>query len=424
MKSLYTKLCSSRCLKRAWETLTKSPQSHGISNETIQTFRDNLTSNLKQIQKELKSNSYQFSPLRAVPIHKEKNKVKKIRPIRIAEIRDRVVLKAIANLITPQLQKQYKLKNPASFAYQKRIGTRHAIERMVRLFHDGNKVALEGDIIKFFDRVDRKYLLYDLIYPILPDDTLNNLIDQGLEIEIGNAEELTDEEKLEFDRSEGGIPQGSALSPLLSNVYLSKFDQGMLNAGYGLVRYADDFLVMCPTENEAIEAYKLAKLILEDELHLNIHALDNESKDSKCRIVRPSQKPLEFLSIMFNGQRLYPAPRKITELKDKIQHNVNQYNQLTVIEVLTKTKNILEGWLAAFHYTDLEPNIKIIDDFINTHIGYVLRDLGWKLKDMENKKGKWHFTDTLSELQRNSSGIPFCRDILKKYEDSKIKVAK
>ena len=221
------------------------------------------------------------------------------------------------------------------------------------MYKEKRPYALEGDIIKFFDTIDVFNLLNNYVFPELKDNTLNQLIVNGLNSEIGNANELTDEQLIVFS-NDGGIPQGSSLSPLLSNVYLSKFDKELIKKGFGLVRYADDFIVMCRSEEEALEANQLCKSILEDDLKLKIHPLDNTDPKSKCKIVQVTQKHITFLSINFNGTRLWPERSKITELENKIR-SIRLKKDKNIIQYLTSMKNLLEGWLAAFHFTDLEP---------------------------------------------------------------------
>ncbi len=406
-RTLLQRVYSKPNLEKAWRGLNRSrPYSHGISNESIKDFDAVLHSNLRQIQQKLKSGSYAFSPVRGVTIPK-KGKSSGFRPLRIAEIRDRVVLKAIANVIEPILVKRYKLNNQVSFAYRRHIGQRDAIQKMVQLFNDGKRIALKSDIIRFFDTVDRKILLSKYIFPVFYDNTINVLIEQGLNQEIGNRNELSEDEWIQFSSSEGGIPQGSALSPLLSNVYLSSFDKKMSSKHFGLIRYADDFIVMCESDKRAQEAYKTADEHLKNNLGLAIHEISEDPK-SKTKILKPTQNPVEFLSVMFDGKKLWPSREKFNELKEKIREITEPGRHHDVIELLTKCKNLLVGWLAAFSYTDVDRYFKDIDELINRRLEFALHSMKWKLKNLEKtKEGK----ECLSAYQRKYSGLQTCEQI-------------
>lgn len=407
-KTLLQKVYSLRTLQRAWNSLNKAHRSsHGLSGETLEEFARSLNSNLRGIQRDLKAGTFSFSLLRAVPVRKPL-RPNKIRPLRVAEVRDRVVLKAMVLVVQPYLEKRYNLRNPASYAYQKGLGPEAAIERVVELYMEGKPVAFEGDIIRFFDTVNREYLLKDLVYPVLPDDSLCTLIDAGLNQEIGNRDSLPGEVWKLYEASQGGIPQGSSLSPLLSNVYLAPFDGKMLDSNFGLVRYADDFVVMCRNEKEAREAYRIAKGVLEERLKLSIHPLDEDDPDCKSRIVKVTQTPMEFLSVRFNGTRLWPAREKVTELKEKVIIATDPQRNQSVVSVLTKTRNLIEGWIAAFYYTDIERILPEIDILINKRLAFSLRKMHWHLRRLKQTEG----ISSLSQMQRHYSGIPRGAEIL------------
>jgi RNA-directed DNA polymerase len=339
-------------------------------------------------------------------------------------VRDRVVFKAIANIIQPILDKKLKLANPASYAYQKHLGVRQAIERIVNLYANGRPFVFETDIIKFFDSVDKKLLLSNLVFPNLPDDSLNTLIELVLDLEIGNRDQLSDVEWAPFKESEGGIPQGSALSPLLSNVYLAEFDKVMLARRFGLVRYADDFLVLCKTEKEAEQAFQVATDILENNLGLKLHPLDNNNPESKTRIIRLTQTPVEFLSICFNGKRLWPAKEKITELRTKLRDTTDYHKNSDMLSLLTTTKNLIEGWIAAFYFTDIEPYFDEIEFWINWRLAVSLMTMSWVLekKSLRVEFHKGNKIYLLSDVQRRRSGVPVCSDILSRIRQNSGKI--
>jgi len=265
-----------RNLDRAWRELNKSnSSSHGLSLETVEQFSRNSTSNLKKIRKQLRTDEFKFSGIRAVVIPEKKpsGEIKR-RPIRVPEVRDRVVQRAVVNIIEPYLNQKFNLRNDVSFAYLKDRDVRRAMLRVIGLHRKGNPIVLEVDIKDFFGSVNRDKLLEEMVYPQLPDGTLNEMIKNALNQEVGNLVETDSDWELFPDC---GIPQGGGLSPLFANVYLHGFDREMVENGFGLVRYADDFVVMCKDEDEARHAYEKAVDILEGKLGLSLHKLDEEN---------------------------------------------------------------------------------------------------------------------------------------------------
>jgi RNA-directed DNA polymerase len=147
----------------------------------------------------------------------------------------------MAVCLEPILAKRFELYNQASYAYLKGRGIQSAIRQMLAFHQEGCGVILETDIVNFFGTVSIDKL-QSMIFPILSDMTLVPLIEAALRMEIGNREDLPEEDWELFPDSTTGLPQGGYLSPLFSNVYLSSFDHRMLAADFHLIRYADDFV--------------------------------------------------------------------------------------------------------------------------------------------------------------------------------------
>ena len=436
--TLIQEVTSIKTLREAWRTLRKTnKRSHGLTGETIQQFGDNLDGNLQSIHDKLKMGTYKFSPFRPVAIEKPATSGQEhpeYRPIKIPEVKDRVVLKATANVIGETLQTHFKLDNEASFAYLKKYGVEDAIRRMARLYHEGKKVILEADIEKFFDSVNMDTLVKQKVFPALRDDSLNDLILAGLQQEIGYETDLTDYQLAAFEKTKGGIPQGSALSPLLSNICLSDFDQRMISEGFGLIRYADDFIVMCENEEQAAHAFVIAKDEIQNKLGLKLYDFDSQKKPA--RIVRPDREKFSFLSIQFRGHELYPNPEKVKELKEKIRKvcvtkrwnaEAKQLVDNDVLTVLRKTNNLLCGWLASFSYSDIDRYFDDVDEYVYKELENVLRKMGWTFKSKsvaqtKKKYATYGHVSCLSEEQRKFSGVCTCQSIFKEVMTNREKI--
>jgi len=393
-KSLLEKLYTPTNLTKAWKQLNKSNRSsHGLSSMTIENFGRNFDSHRRRIRKELREGAFKFSKVRAKVLTQKKpsGEIKR-RPIRVSEIQDRVVQRAIANIIEPILRKKYQLRNIASFAYLEERDIRKALIRMVTLYKKGNPVVLEADIKNYFGTVNKDNLLKEMIFPALPDVSLNGLIEQALNQEIGNFHEIEQGDwELFLDT---GIPQGGGLSPLFANVYLNEFDKEMLAAGYGLVRYADDFIVVCKCEKEAVRAHEKSIDILEKRLGLELHELSTNGA-GKTRIVRFTQVNFEFLGIRFDGKHLYPGKKTSKNLETRIREITEFGDDRSLLDVLSELKFTVEGWIAAHCYTKMEEYLPKIEDNLNLRLCGCAHRMGWIKKD-----------GLLSTRQRKFSGLP------------------
>jgi RNA-directed DNA polymerase len=355
-RSAREELSSTKHLLRAWQKISKrNTRSHGLDQVTIEQFRDNLHHHLDEIGRQIKEGSYKFTPARGWLAPKPGGGQK--RPIKIPAVRDRVALKAIALLIEANFDK-YNLS--CSFGYVRNRGVKDAIARIRKLSDEGNRVVLEADIHKFFDEVNRDILFPRFIREIRRP-SLTALIEDALRMEVGNLDSFSDEEKQLFPAADSGIPQGGVLSPMLANFYLYPFDKAMTDAGFHLVRYADDFVVMSKDEQEALAAYKLSKRILEGKLLLRLHDLGGNG--SKTRIVE-FDKGLKFLGVQFARGQIAPSGSVINKFKLRVQSIVDARQSKSLLDTLTSLRNTINGWGQCYRYFDV---IRLYSD-LDTHV--------------------------------------------------------
>lgn len=411
--NLLNKISSVESLRLAWAKLEKfNKESHGLTGETIAEFELNKEDKILSISKRLQEGTYQFSPYRAVLIPKSKGK---FRPLQIPEVSDRVVIKAIAIELEEHFKELLEKSRGLSFAYQKGLGVKEAVEKINEYCQNGYSYVLEADLINFFGTVDKDSLLNDVVFKRLSDTTINTLIQQALNQSIGNLDSFNVEQKKYFENIDKGIPQGNALSPLLSNIFLSPFDLRLQDKGFKLVRYADDFVIMCTSEKECEEAYIECCTVLE-ELMTNIHKLE---EGGKTRIVNFNKHDtMDFLSVTFDGNMFYPSFANVERLKNKIRDVCNGKDKYCVSTLLIKIKNKLDGWVSAFYYTDIQRYSSEIDAFINRQLYLSLAKMGWKftassLGKLPHKfRHKNESPKCLSFLQRKNSGIPLCMELV------------
>lgn len=395
--TLLSQLASKELLYNSWDLLKKENEdSFGLSGLTIKEFSENLGVNIHNISRHLKNNIYRFSSSRAAIIKKDNGKY---RPLQIPEIRDRIVLKAMAILLEDQLNHLLKQSDGISFAYQKGKGVREAVLEMKSSFLKNGGVILKADIINFFEEIQKDKLLNEHIYPNLKDNTINRLINDSLSQRLGGLNKLSQKHRFLFKNAGKGIPQGNPLSPLLSNVYLSSFDVFVKKSGYSLIRYADDFIVIFNSEEQAKMGYNEISIFLSTEFSLEIHPL--ESDNGKTEIIDPREKELTFLSIKFDGKNIYPSKETLVFLKNRIKKIIkeNKLNDQLFEELSTSIKK----WIAIYSYMDIERYFDIIDSYLLVHLN---KKFGEKVEVIKCKE----LTQKVRTKQYNKSSKSFWRN--------------
>jgi len=275
--SLIDKVYALPNLQVAWEHVAANRGAGGIDGMSIERFRENADRRLEPLAQDLRSKSYRPQPVRRVFIPKGGGQ----RPLGIPTVRDRIVQQALRQVLEPIFEEKFSSRSHG-FRPERGCGTALAVvDRAVR---HGYPWVVDADLAAFFDTVDHAKLVAALNEEIA-DGSVLRLVTQILKAGVRLPEVA------ETEPTELGTPQGGPLSPLLANVYLHAFDERMVQAGYGLVRYADDFVLFAKSESEAAAALGLAREILEGELGLKLHP-------EKTRVVSVAEG-FEFLGFHY-----------------------------------------------------------------------------------------------------------------------------
>jgi hypothetical protein len=229
--------------------------------------------------------------------------------------------------------------------------------------------VLEADIEKFFDTVNQELLIQDFTKQIRATSLLP-LLNQAVRVEVGNLKSFQPFDRALFPAPDSGIPQGGVLSPMLANFYLRQFDSEMTDRGFNLVRYADDFVVMCKSNAEANEAYKASIELLEGRLKLRMHHVDE--REMKTRITN-YYEGFTFLGIQFEKGKLYPSAKVVARLKDKIERITQPHPHYPILNSLVSLRNTLEGWGNAFKGYDVQLIFQDIDKAVQSSLTKMLR---------------------------------------------------
>lgn len=256
--SLYDKVYAPANLQTAWERVERNNGAPGIDGVTIKRFREAAEIRLQQLSGDLQTKQYRPQPVRRVYIEKQGGGK---RPLGIPTVRDRIVQQALLQILEPIFEMKF---SPRSHGFRPERGCVTALRVVDRAIECGYCWVVDADIRSFFDNVDHNRLI-KAVNEEVSDGSVLKLI--KLILTAGVLEPNVSA----VEPTELGTPQGGPVSPLLANIYLHHFDQQMVAAGHGLVRYADDFIIFAKSEGEAQQALDLARQILEGELGLELH---------------------------------------------------------------------------------------------------------------------------------------------------------
>jgi RNA-directed DNA polymerase len=322
-------------LEDAWKQVRANRGAGGVDGVTISDFGKNLEINLGNLQKELMEKRFSPLPVRRVEIKKDNGG---IRPLGIPTVRDRVVQQSARNVLEPIFEAKFL---DCSYGFRPHRSAHMAIDRIKTFLEAGYVWVVDADIKGYFDAIPQEKLINEVAKEI-SDSSMLKLIRSFLKsgVMVNGVYEFT----------ESGTPQGGVVSPLLANIYLHPFDKEMTARGYRLVRYADDWVVLCRTQKSAERAMKAARKILEGELGLELHP-------DKTRIA-DARQGFDFLGYHFKVVHFWgktkeedtfichskPSQKALKKFDDKIRE-ITYRNQTTNMPTLMKKLNpYIRGW--------------------------------------------------------------------------------
>ncbi|HFC54169.1 MAG TPA: group II intron reverse transcriptase/maturase, partial [Gammaproteobacteria bacterium] len=282
----------------AWAKVRGNKGCAGIDGQTLEDFAKDLMANLDLLRMEVRSGSYRPLPLLRVHIDKKSGGK---RPLSIPAVRDRVLQTAMALVLTPLFEAEFE---DVSFAYRKGRSVDQAVQRVIRLRDEGYRWVVDADIDDFFDEIDHELLMAE-VAALVGDEEILRLIRQWLTGRVVDGKRRW--------RLKKGVPQGSPISPLLSNLYLDHLDEALLGENLKLIRFADDFIILCKKRRRAEEALELTEEVLE--------ALKLSINEDKTRLVN-FRRGFRFLGVQFIRslafKSKYPVPGPVLESLSRI----------------------------------------------------------------------------------------------------------
>jgi RNA-directed DNA polymerase len=248
----------------------------------------------------------------------------------VPTVRDRVVQKAILNVIEPILDHQF---HDRSFGFRHGRGAHDALRIVEQKLQEGYVYVVDADLKGYFDTIPKDRLMV-LIKEHISDSRLLKLFQLFLDQSI--MEELREWTPV------AGVPQGAVLSPVLSNLYLNPLDHKMADAGFEMVRYADDFVVLCRSELEAQAAMDTIRSWVE-QTGLTLHP-------TKTKIVDSRTESFVFLGYSFRGDKIYPRRESLAKMKARLTELTPRGRSGSIESIAKELNPILRGWFYYFRH--------------------------------------------------------------------------
>jgi len=349
--SLIDKVSAPRMLLRSFEQVKKNGGAAGVDHQTIAMYEQRLEQHTEYLARTLKEGSYQPAAVRREWIPKPGSKEK--RPLGIPTVRDRVVEKALQATMEPIFERDFAEQ---SYGFRPGRGCKDALRRVDQLLKQGQKWVVDADLKSYFDTIPHEQLL-SRIEEKIADGRVLELICKYLK--QGVLEEMRQWQP------EAGTPQGAVISPLLSNIYLDPLDQLMAASGFEMVRYADDFVVLCCSEAEARSALAMVQQWTAA-AGLRLHP-------EKTRIVDTTQPGgFEFLGYHFESGRRTPRKKSLKKFKDTIRAKTKRNSGQSLQVIIANINRTAKGWYAYFKHSHLY-TFRPLDQFIRVRLRSILR---------------------------------------------------
>jgi RNA-directed DNA polymerase len=367
--SLIDKISTERTLQLAWEKVRENAGSCGVDGITIGRFEQNSQSRLLAVKEHLSKGTYQPKPVKRVWIEKPGSAER--RPLGIPTVTDRVVQAAVKMVIEPIFENRFAKH---SYGFRPGRGCKDALRRVEELLKAERTHIVDVDIKGYFDAIPHDRLMA-LVREHIADGRVLGLIENFLNQGVMEGTESTKvmENTPESEPSErsAGTPQGGVISPLLANIYLDPLDWLMAGLGFEMVRYADDMVVLCRSQEEATAALeKLREWMAE--AGLTLHPDKTRTVDMTV-----ADSHFDFLGYRFKRSRRGKLmrlirPKSLSKLRESIKPRTRRANGESMQAIVADLNRTLPGWFSYFKHARAS-ELSGIDGWIRMRLRSILR---------------------------------------------------
>ena len=349
--SLIDKVYRPATLRSAWQQVLVNRGAAGVDRLSVERFAGHLDRYLGELGQELEAGRYRPLPVRRVEIEKADGK---LRPLGIPAVRDRVAQAAVKRVIEPIFEHMFA---PTSFGFRPGRSCKDALRVVDGLLKAGYTHVVDADLKGYFDSIPHDRLKQRLAAHI-SDSRLLALLDGWIEQDVV--------QELNRWTPTSGTPQGAVISPLLANLYLHDLDLKLAQLGLSMVRYADDFVILCRSAAEAVHALDVVSAWVAAE-GLQLHP--DKTHVGDCRLVGQG---FEFLGYRFEAGRRWVRDKSLKALKTKIRSQTRRTEGRSLSQIVSGLNPMLRGWFNYFKHAQ-RGIFRTLDGFIRRRLRALLR---------------------------------------------------
>jgi RNA-directed DNA polymerase len=349
--SLIDKVYRKETLKAAGHKVKQNAGAAGVDGQSVKQFAARAELYLEELEQALRRGEYRPEPIKRVEIPKGGGKM---RPLGIPVVKDRIVQTALKVVIEPIFEREFE---DSSYGFRPERGCKDALREVDELIKEGYTFAVDADMDSYFDSIPYEPLM-DEVSERISDSRVLELIRAFLNQDIIQG--------MKRWTPTGGTPQGAVISPLLANIYLHPLDRHMREKGYRMVRYADDFVVLCRTAEQAQAALEEVKSwVKQNGLRLNA----DKTHVGDCR---QEGQGFEFLGYRFEAGRRWVRPKSLKALRERIRVKTKRTRGDSLAKIIEELNPMLRGWFNYFKHA--HPLVhQWMDGFIRRRLRAILR---------------------------------------------------
>lgn len=356
---LLNKLLDYPNIDKAYKQVVGNKGSKGVDGVTTAQLQDYMQEHWGRIKQEITAGHYQPQAVLGIEIPKTSGGK---RLLGIPTVTDRLIQQSIHQVLNPIFDVEF---SEYSYGFRKGRSAHQAIRQAQRHINEGYQDIIDLDLKSFFDVVNQDYLM-SLLYRKIKDKMLLKLIRRYLQSDILIGGLTQQREK--------GTPQGSPLSPLLSNIILNELDKELERRGLRFVRYADDCSIFLKSKRSARRVKRSITKFIETKLHLSV----NEQKTNICR-------PVNYFTLGYGYVPTYKkddkgkynlrvSPKSFKRMKQKVKEVTRKTLPLSFDERIAKLNAFTRGWVNYFNYAHMSLKLKDLDAWVRNRLRYCI----WK----------------------------------------------